>query len=215
MMSTLSASDGSQPARPEPAEIPFDLPTAVAAVEKVMHLPLETTAHPVLIVLCGLPGTGKSYLSRQLSTRLPAVVMETDFVRKTLFPAPTYTFEESKRVHRVAQALIVRYLRQGRHVISDATNLREFHREMLYHLADVAGAGLVVVRVVASQEVVRERLELRQVTRAEGDISDADFSIYQRMRRDEEPIRRPHLVVDTSQDLEEGLAKILRAVRRG
>jgi predicted kinase len=193
---------------------PFDLATAITKVKEAFPPVQETTAYPALILLCGLPGTGKSYLARRLALQLPVVVMETDFVRKTLFSPPTYSAEESSLVHKVARVLTGQFLREGRHVICDATNLREFHRELIYRQAERNNARLVIVRVVAPAEVVRQRLEQRRVARSEGDISDADFAVYKRMCRSQEPILRPHLVVDTAQDFEQGVQKVLRAVRR-
>jgi predicted kinase len=198
----------------DPAPEPFDLATAIAKVQEALPSPQETAAYPALILLCGLPGTGKSYLARRLALQLPAVVIETDFVRKTLFSPPTYSAEESGLVHKVARVLTRQFLQQGRHVICDATNLREFHRELIYRQAEQYNARLVIVRVVAPEEVVRQRLEQRRLARSEGDLSDADLAVYRRMCRSQEPILRPHLVVNTAQDFEQGVQKVLRAVRR-
>lgn len=192
----------------------LDLTAAVARLKGALLPPQETTAYPALVLLCGLPGTGKSYLARRLAVLLPAVVVETDFVRKTLFPSPTYDYRESLLVHKTARVLVGHFLRQGHHVVCDATNLREFYRALLYRQAERCNARLVVVRVVAPEEVVLRRLEQRRVARSQGDISDADLTIYRRMYGSQEPISRPHLVVDTAQDFEAGLQKILRAVSR-
>jgi len=192
----------------------FDLDQAVARVEKQLANTEETTAWPVLVMLCGLPATGKSYLARRLVERVPFVIVETDFVRKTLFPAPTYSAQESNLVHRVCHALMEKLLRRGARVIFDATNLLEFHRERVYRLARRAGAKLVVVQTVAPEEVVRERLEKRRVARAPDDISDATWAIYKRMASVQQPIGHPHLTVDTSGDLEQAVNKILRMAQK-
>ncbi len=196
----------------------FDLDQAVAKVEERLANTEETTAWPVLIMLCGLPATGKSYLARRLVEQMPFVIVETDFVRKTLFPSPTYSAEESNLVHRVCHALMEKLLRRGARVIFDATNLLEFHREKVYRLARSAAARLVIVQTVAPETVVRERLEKRKVARDPDDISDANWAIYKRMVSTQQPISHSHLTVDTSGDLEEAVSKILRMVqilRRG
>ena len=84
----------------------FDLDQAVAKVEERLANTDETTAWPVLIMLCGLPATGKSYLARCLVEQMPFVIVETDFVRKTLFPSPTYSAQEINLVHDVCHALM-------------------------------------------------------------------------------------------------------------
>ena len=193
----------------------FNLAQAVAEVEKRLANTDQTTARPVLIMVSGLPGTGKSYLARKLAEREPFVVLEADFVRKTLFPQPTYTAWESHWVHRTIHALIRKFLAKGLRVIYDATNLIEYQRGMVYHIADKAGARLVIVVTVSPEEVVRERLRRRHEGQRDlGDISDATWQIYKRMARRQQAIRRNYLVVDTSQDLDQAIRKVLRVARK-
>ncbi len=190
----------------------YDLAQFIAKVERVLPDSQETTAKPVLLLLTGLPGTGKSFLARRLADTLPFVIIESDMIRKILFPQPRYTAQESRGVHRTCHALMAKLLKRGIRVIYDATNLIEYHRELVYRIAERAGARLVVVKTVASEEVVCERLRDRQEGATE--ISDANWRIYRRMASRQEPISHPHLVIDTSQDLEEAVAKVLRSIRR-
>lgn len=192
----------------------FDLNQAVATVEERLANTEETTAWPVLIMLCGLPATGKSYLARRLVEQMPFVIVETDFVRKTLFPTPAYSAQESGLVHDVCHALMEKLLRRGARVIFDATNLLEFHREKVYRLARSAAAKLVIVQTVAPEAVVRERLEKRKIARDSDDISDANWAIYKRMVTTQQPIGHPHLIIDTSGDLVEAVNKILRMAQK-
>jgi len=90
----------------------------------------------------------------------------------------------------------------------------EFQREFVYRIAERARAKLVIVNTIAPEQVIRERLFRREEGGDSPDNSDADWAIYQRMASQEEHIRRPHLVVDTSQDLDEGLRKVLRELKR-
>ncbi len=191
---------------------PDDLGQTIAKVEESLQGTEVTTAQPVLLLLCGLPGTGKSYLARQLSELLPFVVIESDQVRKILFPKPRYTAQESRLVHRTCHALMRKLLKKGIRVIYDATNLIEYHRELVYRIARKTDAKLVVVKTVSPEEVVRERLGIREDEALE--VSDADWRVYLQMAARQEPIQHPHLVVDTSGDIEEAVAKVLRAIRR-
>ncbi|MBI5034545.1 MAG: AAA family ATPase [Chloroflexi bacterium] len=187
------------------------------SVEKTLRalaLTDQTTAAPVLIVLSGLPGTGKSYLARRLTQRLPCVVVESDLVRKVISDSqPSYSSAESAYVHHVARAVMQRLLESGHHVISDATNLAEWHRELLYHLADKTNARLIIVQTIAPDHVVRERLQRRLENHDPVDLSDADWNVHESLKAELEPIRRAYLVVDTSQDLEPAICKILRAAQ--
>jgi predicted kinase len=210
----------------------FDIGAAVAAAKSTLTMPTLAPGQPVLVMLCGLPGTGKSTLARRLQHRLPAVVVESDRVRQRLvacLPAcasgpgqagarPTYTAEESRRVHIVCHILIGWCLRHYYHVVYDATNLYEHHRQLAYRLAERNGARLLVVEVTASEEVIRERLAPRRrgdlATHEPDDYSDAGWEVYARMRRRAEPIQYEHITLDTSDgDVERAVERVLEAVR--
>ncbi len=183
---------------------------AVTKIESSLANTDETTAWPVLIMLSGLPGTGKSYLARRLVERLPFVILETDFVRKALFKPPTYSAEESGLVYRVCHELIEKLLKKGVRVIFDATNLVEFQREKVYRLAYRTGAKLIIVQTVAPEEVVRERLERRKAKPKPHDLSDADWKVYKRMSRRQQRIPRQHITIDTTGDIDKAVRKIIR-----
>jgi predicted kinase len=174
----------------------------------------EPTVTPALVVVSGLPGTGKSSFSRRLAQRLPFLILESDALRKTLFNPPDYSLAESGRLFRACHLIIQRLLERGIPVIFDATNLSEKHRERLYSIADHLGARLVLVRVEAPAGVVHERLGARQRGAAPPTNSDADWGVYQRMRPSVDKICRKHYAVDTSRDITPVLGKIVREVGR-
>jgi len=196
------------------ARISTRLDHHVAKVEEHLANTDETTANPVLVMLTGLPGTGKSNLARQLAEVLPFAIVESDQVRKILFPQCKYTGEESQWVHRTCHALMDKLLMKGVRVIYDATNLHERHRELVYRLADAREVKLIVVKVVSPEAVASQRLRNRQGdVKDDDDVSDADVKVYRRMSRSVDPIRRNHVVVDTSRDLRPAITKLLRLMR--
>lgn len=196
------------------ARISTRLDHYVAKVEEHLANTDETTANPVLVMLTGLPGTGKSNLARQLAEVLPFAIVESDQVRKILFPQCEYTGEESQWVHRTCHALMDKLLVKGVRVIYDATNLHERHRELVYRLADAREVKLIVVKVVSPEAVASQRLRNRQGdVKDDDDVSDADVKVYRRMSRSVDPIRRNHVVVDTSRDLRPAITKLLRLMR--
>ena len=172
----------------------------------------EPVAEPALIVVSGLPGTGKTYFCNRLAERLPSVVLESDVLRKTLFSPPVYSAKESSQLFRAIHRLIERLLVKGIPLILDATNLSERNREYLYSIADRLDVKLVLVRVEAPPEIVRQRLEARR-EKSENN-SDADWAIYRRMKYSVQRIRRNHYAVDTSRDITPVLDKIVKEVTR-
>lgn len=177
--------------------------------EHLKRLP-EPVAHPALVVVSGLPGTGKSYFCTRLAERAPLAVLESDALRKILFPVPTYSADESARLFQAIHHLIERLLRKGLSLVLDATNLSERHREYLYNIADRLDVKLILVRVEAPQEMIQARL--RQRIEERKGSSDANWAVYERMRASVEAIRRHHYVADTSRDITPVLDKIVKEI---
>ena len=174
----------------------------------------QPQVEPPLIVVSGLPGTGKSFFCHKLAERLSFLILASDTLRKILFPSPQYKESENKRLFSACHALIEDLLRKGIPVIFDATNLLEHHREYYYRAAERAGAKLILVWVEAPTEVVRQRLLARKKTAIPQYDSEADWEVYNKMKPRRQRISSNHLVVDTSQDITAVIDKIVRATNR-
>jgi predicted kinase len=174
----------------------------------------QPQVRPSLIVVSGLPGTGKSFFCRKLAERLPFLILTSDSLRRALFPTPQYDEQENKRLFSACHVLIEELLERGIPVIFDATNLLEHHREYLYRAAERAGARLILVWVEAPPEVVRQRLLAREVAAVPESDSQAGWQVYNKMKPRTEKISRNHLVVDTSRDITAAVDKIVRTAGR-
>ncbi len=174
----------------------------------------EPMVKPPFIVVSGLPGSGKSHFCRKLQERLPLPIVESDALRKVLFSSPNYGLRESNRLFQACHLLIEELLTKGIPLIFDATNLIEHHREHLYRIADRVEAKLIIVRVEAPVELVRQRLENRSSGADPVDRSEADWKVYQQMRASVQKIRRNHFAVDTSRDITPVINKIAREANR-
>ena len=181
--------------------------------ESLRQLP-DPLVKPAFIVVSGLPGTGKSYFCSKLAERLPFVILESDALRKTLFPSPIYSVPESSRLFQAIHHLIEELLKRGIPLILDATNLSERYRERLYNIADRLNAKLILVRVEAPPEVIYQRLKARSEEINSESSSDADWAVFQKMKPTVQKISRNHFAVDTSRDITPVLDKIVREVNR-
>jgi len=175
--------------------------------------PPETARRPYLIVLSGLPGTGKSHFARQLAHQIPVLVVGSDRMRKALVPRPKYTRGEHGRVFDACHRLTEELLTEGYRVVFDATNLAEGFRQPLYQIAERTEAPLTLVRFTAPGALVRHRLDARAAGLSLDSHSDADWRIHCRLRPGEEPIQRHHLEVDSSRDISPVVAEVVRLVR--
>ena len=170
-------------------------------------------SRPVLVLVAGLPGTGKSQFSRELRLRTDAVILASDVIRRLLFARPSYTWWESKRLFAALHAAVEKLLDSGISCIVDATNLADAYRQPLYDIAERHAAKLIIVEVTAPAEVALARLSERAA--APENVSDADVAVYERMLRAWEEIGREHFVVDTSKPADQAADAVAREMESG
>jgi len=174
----------------------------------------EAVANPCFVVVSGLPGTGKTFFCKKLAEKQPFCIVESDALRKVLFPSPDYSPVESARLFTAIHGLIEWLLENGVPVILDATNLSEHNREYLYRISDRVGARLSLVSVEAPQSIVYQRLQARKNGAVSDTKSDADWEIYSQMKSKAEKIQRNYFVVDTSREITPVIDKITHALNR-
>jgi len=169
--------------------------------------------NPALVLVSGLPGSGKSHFTRELCRRHPMARLESDALRKALFHRPSHSADESARLFVACHALLDSLLARGVPAVLDATNLREVHRRPLYRIAGRRKAKLLLVEVQAPPEVVKRRLEARLRGENPWDRSEAGAAVYERMREQAEPIERPHIAVNTAEDIGPSLDLLVRELQ--
>jgi len=152
---------------------------------------------PVLILMSGLSGSGKSWLARQLAPSLGAIHLRSDIERKRLAGASIrahaasapgiglYSAETTERVQVTLLANAEALLSGGLTTIVDATFLRRSHRRAFLDLASRLRVPVRIVRCEASMHVLRTRIDER--AKQGTDPSDADSSVLEWQLQHEQP----------------------------
>ena len=170
---------------------------------------------PLLVAMCGLPGTGKTHFAAKLTQELPFLILESDRLRKVLVEHPKYTTNEHRRVFSSCYVLIEEYLTNGYSVLFDATNLNEDFRVLLYEISESTGAPIALVHLTAPLDTVRRRLKQRKSNRHAKTYSDAGWLIYTKLAPVEEPVQREHYTVDSSNDIAPVLEQVVSWAKSG
>ncbi len=154
----------------------------------------------MLILVCGLPGTGKSSFSKELSKRFHAVHLNSDVIRKKLTPKPTYSVEEKTKIYTAMAAQADGLLGDGKNVILDATFFHKEYRDMMREVAGRHGVKIYIICCVLGEYETKSRI----MQRKKG-VSDADYEVYLKLKKEFEPIEGEHLEVNTSLPLKKRL----------
>jgi aminoglycoside phosphotransferase family enzyme/predicted kinase len=177
---------------------------------------------PLLLVIGGLMGTGKSTLAEALADKLGARLLQTDALRRELqgaSPVPAdygtglYRAELREQIYQTLFSMAGRELDAGNAVILDGAFLRRGLRQQAVDLATVRGLQGLVVYCQAPRAAVLERLAGRA---ARGDsLSEARPELYDLQAREEE---RPEeqegvLWLDTTACLAAQVEAVLAACR--
>jgi predicted kinase len=163
----------------------------------------------MLIVVCGLPATGKTTLSRVLARGLGAVHLRIDTIEQAIVRAGAAGHPLGPVGYTVAHALATDHLRQGLDVIAECVNPVAASRDGWLGLATDLEVPFAEVEVVCSDPAEHRR----RATDRTVDIPDlplpswADIEglAYDRWSRD-------HVVVDTAHRTVE---ECLREVHEG
>jgi uncharacterized protein len=157
------------------------------------------TCAPVvrLLVIGGLPGTGKTTLANALHDELGWPVLQSDLIRKEragldpLHPAPSsfgtglYTPAMIDQTYEEMCARAQQLLESGQSVILDASFSIEKHRRLAMSVSESTSSDGYEIRCLLPTAEAAGRLVARQAHHA--DASDADPEIAGRMAQQFEP----------------------------
>lgn len=147
----------------------------------------------MLILIAGLPGTGKTTFAKALARSIDAVHLNSDVIRAGLDYQGIYSLEAKKAVYREMLRQTGLHLLAGRSVIVDATFYKQMLRMPFVRLAARYGVRVKWIEMRASERIVEQRMSQRR------DFSEADLEVYLVIRDNFEPLRKGHLVLQTEE----------------
>src|SRR6266702_6756385 len=99
----------------------------------------------MLIILGGLPGTGKTTIARELARQLGAVHVRIDSIEEAILDSGLHSSPINDAGYRVAYAVAADNLRIGRTVIADSVNPLPVTRSAWLVVAKRAGVAAVEI----------------------------------------------------------------------
>ncbi len=158
---------------------------------------------PIVIMVGGLSGTGKSTLANALRSTLYGELLQTDVIRNELFTPESsngkYTAAGRQQVYQAMVDRIANSLSRTPTIVLDGTYSKQTFRQSVYEKANELDATVLQVQCQCAPETAVARIATR--LDAGNDHSDATPEVYDSQSESyEEPLDcMPRVTIDTSQ----------------
>lgn len=136
-----------------------------------------------IVVICGLPGVGKSHLAATLAKVVAAEHISSRQVRKQLNARRLYSFKDKLAIYFGMACAARKVLENGRSVVIDATFYHHTMRDLFKALALDTQTDIFFILVEAPERLVRSRLL----------GNPSKFGIYQKLKTQFEKVSEPCL----------------------
>jgi aminoglycoside phosphotransferase family enzyme/predicted kinase len=177
---------------------------------------------PTIWVVCGLPTAGKTATAEMMAKILSLGILQSDVVRKKLFNLPLdgtpdlpfeegiYSKESTALVYGKLLMLAQQEIEKGRSIILDAAFSQRHDRDEALRLARDMDANIIFVECTASNETLKKRLSIRDVSTMNSDLRQQHFKhLCTRFESLQELPDEMHIRINTDLPMEESLRQIL------
>ncbi len=162
--------------------------------------------HPVLIILSGLPGVGKTSIARELARQTGATHIRIDSIEQAIRASGLVAGSLDDVGYRVGYAVAEDNLRLGRTVIADSVNPLPITRAAWREVAERAGVGSLEVEVICSDVSEHQRRVESRPAEPGSPLTWQDV-----VSRDYRAWDRDRIVLDTAQASVDSSVEQLRA----
>jgi hypothetical protein len=187
----------------------------------------ELFPRPAIIMVVGLMGSGKTYVSEQLAQRWNIAHISTDLTRKELagigasehscdaYGQGIYSPEFSRRTYDTMYDRARHQIASGKSVVLDGTFRDRDERQRVLGLSRDQNADLWIVECVAPDDEIKLRLD-RRTEGVEQTASDGRWELFQQQKADWDEINeipsKSYIRLDTSRQPEITLESLIETL---
>jgi predicted kinase len=164
-----------------------------------------------LIIISGLPGTGKSTLAEALAKELKIPILSVDPIESSIIKSGIKkSFETGLAAYLVAETLAAEHLELGISVIIDAVSPVKEARDMWDSLAEKYNIKKIVIECTLDEKIHKQRIQAR--VRSLYGIPEVTWKDVEKRKKEYLEWREKRLVLNTYEDNSKNLAKVLNYI---
>lgn len=147
----------------------------------------------MIVIVFGLPGSGKSFFASRLAKMIDADYINSDRIRKEMFKRRTYSEQEKTAVYNAMLEKMRDAIDQRKNLVLDATFHKNETRKLF--LQEIKGKDKIYfMKVWTAENIARERLKESRP------YSEADYEVYKLIRQHWEALNEPHLMLESTNE---------------
>jgi predicted kinase len=164
----------------------------------------------MIILMAGLPGTGKSTLAHALAESTAGCVLSKDQIRASLFAPEDIEYSTAQddfcmEIMLQAARFLLEKNPERKVLLDGRTFSRHYQIDRVLRVADELAQPSIILECTCSDESARRRLELEPSHPAR----NRNFDLYLEVRAHFEPIEYQKTVIDTDEPLAECIRRAL------